>query len=85
MGCYCIPFETVEQERSKWQGQIDEESKWPRVKMDYFYLSPERVELTVSSKKETNGRVKRGKGSRWAAIVYPLKQSNKNEANGRVK
>ena len=37
--------------------------------MDYFCLPPERVELTVSSKKETNGRVKIGQESRWAAVV----------------
>ena len=49
-------------------------SKWakvqngPRVKMGqefkmgYCCLSPERVELTLNIKKETNGRVKMGQG-----------------------
>ena len=32
-------------------------------------FTPERVELTVSSKKETNGRVRMGQESRWAAVV----------------
>ena len=37
--------------------------------MGYCCLPPERVELTVNSKKETNGRVKIGQESRWAAVV----------------
>ena len=32
-------------------------------------LPPDRVELTVNSKKETNGRIKMGQQSRWAAVV----------------
>ena len=43
--------------------------------MGYFCFHPEIVELTVNSKKETNGRVKMGQESRWAAVVYPLKES----------
>ena len=38
--------------------------------------TPERVELTVSSKKETNDRVKMGQKSKWAAVACPLKESN---------
>ena len=47
-------------------------SKWakgqngPRVKMGCSCLPPERVEVTVNSKKETNGMVKVGHGSKWA-------------------
>ena len=36
------------------------------VNMSYYCLLPERVELTVNSKKETNVRVKMGQGSTWA-------------------
>ena len=43
-------------------------SKRPRVKMgkdqDRLLLFNEGVELTVNNKKETNGRVKMGEGSR---------------------
>ena len=38
-------------------------------------LPPDRVKLTVNSKKETNSRVKMGKESRWASVIYPLKES----------
>ena len=38
-------------------------------------LPPDRVKLAVNSKKETNSRVKMGKGSRWASVIYPLKES----------
>ena len=37
-------------------------------------LPPEKAELTVNSKKETNGRVKMGQESRWAAVVYPTER-----------
>ena len=43
--------------------------------MDLCYLAPDRVKLTVNSKKETNSRVKMGKGSRWASVIYSLKES----------
>ena len=39
-------------------------------------FTPEKIELTVNSKKETNDRVKLGQESRWTAVVYPLKESN---------
>ena len=29
----------------------------------------------MNSKKETNSRVKMGQGSRWASVIYPLKES----------
>ena len=38
-------------------------------------LPPDRVKLAGNSKKETNSRVKMGKGSRWASVNYPLKES----------
>ena len=37
-------------------------------------LPPDRVKLEVNSKKETNSRVKMGKGSRWVSVIYPLKE-----------
>ena len=43
--------------------------------MGSFCLPPDRVKLAVNSKKETNSRVKMGKGSRWASVIYPLKKS----------
>ena len=55
-------------------------SRWAAV------VSPlERVELTVNSKKETNGRDKMGQGSRCANIAYPLKESNNSEQQERNK
>ena len=39
-------------------------SRWAAV-----VYPPERVELTVSSKKETNGRVKMAQESKWTAVV----------------
>ena len=33
------------------------------------------MKLAVNSKKETNSRVKMGQGSRWASVIYPLKES----------
>ena len=69
--------------------------------MGLCFLRPERVKLTVKSKKETNSRVKMGQGSRWASVIYPLKDSkwvaavnpervkltvnSKKETNSRVK
>ena len=46
--------------------------------MGFCYLAPDRVKLTVNSKKETNSRVKMGKESkwaRWASVIYSLKES----------
>ena len=66
-------------------------SNEPRVKMGQGSRSatvaplPERVELTVNSRKETNGRVKMGNESRWATVVYPLKESNNSEQQDRNK
>ena len=42
---------------------------------DFCYLPPERVKLTVNSKKETNSMVKMSQRSRWASVIYPLKES----------
>ena len=39
----------------------------------------------MNSKKETNGRVKMGQGSRWATVVYPVKESNNSEQQERSK
>ena len=55
-----------QQERNKWQCQ-----NGPRAKLGYCCLPPERVERTVNSKKETNGRIRMGQESKWAAVVYP--------------
>ena len=49
-------------------------SEWAKSQ-DFCYLPPDRVKLTVNSKKETNSRVKMGQGSRWASVIYPLKES----------
>ena len=43
--------------------------------MGLCYLAPDRVKLTVNSKKETNSRVKMGQGSRRASVIYSLKES----------
>ena len=46
-----------------------------RVKMGCCRLPPDRVKLTVDSKKEIKSMVKMGQGSRWASVIYPLKES----------
>ena len=46
-----------------------------KIIMGCCCLPPDRVKLAVNSKKETNSRVKLGKGSRWASVIYPLKES----------
>ena len=48
--------------------------------MGFCSLSLDRVKLAVNSKKETNSivkmdRVKMGPESRWASVIYPLKES----------
>ena len=53
--------------------------------MGYCCLSPERVELTVNSKKETNDRVKMDQGSKCTVVVYPPKESNNSEQQERNK
>ena len=55
-------------------------SKWEKSQ-DFCYFPPERVKLTVNSKKETNSRVKMGQGSRWASVIYPLKESKWGKGN----
>ena len=63
MSCCCLPPDRVKLIVNS------------RVKMGLCYLALDRVKLTVNSKKETNSRVKMGKGSRWASVIYPLKKS----------
>ena len=74
-----------------WQSQTNSEqqarkkqtagSKWAKsqngakVIMGCCCLPPDRVKQAVNSKKETNSRVKMGKASRWASVIYPLKKS----------
>ena len=43
--------------------------KGPRVKIGFCCLPPERVELSVNSQKEANGRVKIDQESRWTAVA----------------
>ena len=57
--CYLPPERVKMGQRSLWAAVV----------------YPDRVKLTVNSKKETNSRVKMGKGSRWASVIYPLKES----------
>ena len=40
-----------------------------------FFQALDRVNLAVNSKKESNSRVKMGQRSRWASVIYPLKES----------
>ena len=63
--------------RSKWA----KSQNGQRVKMGHCCLPPERLKLTVSSiKNKWQGQdmpgVKIDQGSRWATVVYPLKESN---------
>ena len=69
--------------------------------MSFCCLPPERVKLTVNSKKETNGRVKMGQESKWAwsqngprvkmgyCCLPPerveLTVNSRKETNGRVR
>ena len=46
-----------------------------KIIMGCCCLPPDRVKLAVNSNKETNSRVKMGKGSRWVSVIYPLKKS----------
>ena len=43
--------------------------------MGFCSLPPDRVKLAVNRKKETNSRVKMGQESRWASVIYSLKES----------
>ena len=86
MGCCCLPPDrvklTVNNRKNKQQVQ---NGPWgqdgllllppERVKMGCCFLPPDRVKLAVKSKKETSSRVKMGQGSRWASVIYPLKES----------
>ena len=82
---------------SKWTKSQDR----PRINMGCCCLPPERVERTVNSKKEENGRAKMGQESRWtesqdrprikmSCCCLPpqrveLTVNSKIETNGRVK
>ena len=52
-------------------------------------FTPERVQLTVNSRKETNGRVKMAKSQDGLLLFTPerveLTVNSKKETNGRVK
>ena len=45
-----------------------------RAKMGLLLFTPWQSE-TSSEQQETNSKVKMGKGSRWASVIYPLKKS----------
>ena len=71
-----------QQERNKQQGQNGlllftpwKSQNGAKVIMGCCCLPPDRLKLAVNRKKETNSRVKMGKGSRWASVIYPLKKS----------
>ena len=63
MSCCCLPPDRVKLIVNS------------RIKMGCCCLPPDWVKLTVNSKKETNSRVKTGQQSRWASVIYPLKES----------
>ena len=56
---------------SRWASVIYplKESKCEKFKMGCCCLPPDRVNLTVNSKKETKGRVKMDQESRWASVI----------------
>ena len=59
-----------QQERNRWKGQNGpRDSKWAKGQVGLLLCTPERVELTVNSKKETNDRVKMGQRSSWTVVV----------------
>ena len=49
--------------------------------MGLCYLAPNRVKLAVNRKKEINSRVKMGQGSRYASVIYPLKESKRGKGH----
>ena len=55
--------------------KMSKESKWAKGQDGLLLFTPDKVKLAVNSKKETNSRVKMGKGSRLASVIYPLKKS----------
>ena len=67
--------------KSKWAKGHDglllftplKESNEAKIIIGCCCLPPDRVKLAVNSKKETNSKVKIGKGSRWASVIYSLK------------
>ena len=73
MGFCCLPPDRVKLAVNSKKEQTAG-SKWAKSQ-DFCYLPPERVKLTVNSKKETNTTVKMGQRSRWASVIYLLKES----------
>ena len=83
--CYLAPDRvklTVKNKKEKQQDQNGPRVKmgfcylpFERVKMSCCFLPPDRAELLVNSKKETNSKVKMGQRSRWASVIYLLKES----------
>ena len=76
---------------TSWQSQTSSEQQEKtnsRVKMGkesrFLLFPPERVKLTVNSKKETNSRVKMGQRSSWASVIYPLKESKWGKGHYRL-
>ena len=51
----------------------------PKVKIGCCCLPPKRVELTVNSKKETNGRIKMGQRSNGLLLFTPWKSRTNSE------
>ena len=47
------------------------EPKWEKVQDGLMLFPPDRVKLTVNSKKETKGRVKMGKGQDGLLLFSP--------------
>ena len=39
--------------------------------MGFCSLLPDRVKLAANSKKEADSKVKMGKESKWASVIYP--------------
>ena len=67
-------IEQQEKKQTAWSNWAKSQNG-PRVKMGFCSLPPDRVKQAVNSKKESNSRVKMFQGSRWASVIYPLKES----------
>ena len=51
------------------------ESKWGKDHYGPLLFTPWQSETSSEQQEKTNSRVKMGKGSRWASVIYPLKKS----------
>ena len=74
-GCCCLPPDRVKlmvnSKKKQTAGYKSAKSQnGPRVKMGFCSLPPDRVKLAVNSKKNKQ------QGSRWASVIYPVKESN---------